>query len=75
MTIKKTKLEDVLEVISKWEKSNDAVFFGDFVEFDKNGDVTDESKMICYGKKTTIDIMLKEFNLLVKKEKGKFINW
>jgi hypothetical protein len=71
---KKTTLEDVLDVIKKWEKSNNVMFFGGFVSFDKDFNVNDD-RLICYGDKESIKISLDEFNKIFKSDKNKFINW
>ncbi len=70
----KTTLKDILKAISKWEKENDVMFFGDFVEFDKKGDYKD-GRMICFGDKKTLKITLDEFNKEFKEDKNEFINW
>ena len=81
MKSKKTKLTDVMNVIEKWSKDNDVMFFGSFVSFDKEkikknlSDVIDEGTYMCFGDKKTLKISLDEFNKMFKKEKEEFINW
>jgi beta-galactosidase GanA len=72
--VKKTTLKDVLNVISKWQQSNDVTFVGSFVEFDKKDNVIND-RLIAYGVKDVIKLELKGLQDELKKEKGKFINW
>lgn len=72
---KKTKLSDVYKVIHKWSKDNDGQFFGDFSQFTKDGEVSNDSKLICFGDRKTLSIAIKEFNRFFKEDKNEFINW
>ena len=72
--MKKTTLQDVLNIIEKWQKTNDVMFHGAFVSFDKESNVV-EDRMIAYGEKDVLKISLDEFNKEMKKEKDKFVNW
>lgn len=71
---KRTTLEDVINVISRWQKDNDVSFYGNFVSFDEDSNVI-EDRMMCYGEKDVIDSMREPFDELYKREKDKFINW
>lgn len=72
--IKKTTLENVLSVIRKWERSNDVVFIGSFLSFNKKCEVK-EDRLIAYGDRKAIKISLSELNKLIKEDKSEFINW
>jgi len=71
----KTTLRDVFKIIDKWQKENNVMFFGDFIEFDDNGNIEDKSAMIAYGNKKVLGIGLNEFTKLFNRDKNKFINW
>lgn len=71
---KKITLKNVLEVISKWQQSNNVTFVGSFVEFDKKDNVIGD-RLIAYGIKDVIKLELKGLQDELKKEKGKFINF
>ena len=78
--VKKTTLQDVMDVISKWDKSNeDACFIGHFVSFDhetkKEEDFVKECRLFGYGDKDMIKIGLKDLTDEVKKEKSDFVNF
>lgn len=76
---KKTTLEDVMSVISKWQEQNDTCFCGSFVSFDEDAknedDCIKEDRMIAYGGKKTIKIGLDELVKMIKEDKDEFINW
>ena len=72
--MKKTTLNDVLNVIAKWAKGKDVIFHGGFIEFGKDKEIVDD-RLIGLGDKGTVEISLKEVMKLVKSEKSKFINW
>ena len=74
--MKKTTLNDVLNVIKKWQKDNEVIFFGSFMEFDKTDKCeVKNDRIICYGDKETLKIGLDEFNKMFKEDKNKFTNW
>ena len=71
---RKTTLEDVLKIISKWSKDNDVCFYGSFMSFDKDSNV-DEDRLIVYGSKECIEISLEELTKFIKEDKEEFLNW
>jgi len=74
ITPKKTTLEDVFNVLRKWEKDNDVMFFGGFASFDKDYNIV-EDRLICFGDKEGLKLSLKDFNNFFKADKNEFINW
>lgn len=72
--MKKTTLKDVLNIIDKWQKDNDVIFYGGFIEFNKKGDVKAD-RMCAFGEKKALKIALQEFNKMFKENKNEFINW
>ena len=78
--VKKTTLQDVINVIKKWDDSNeDVCFVGHFVSFDhetKNEDeFVKECRLFGYGDKDMVKIGLKDLTDEVKKEKSDFVNF
>ena len=77
--VKKTTLQDVMDVIAKWDDSNDDVcFLGSFVSFGhetKNeNEFVKEYRMFGYGDKSMIKIGLEDLTDEIKKEKSDFVN-
>jgi len=78
--MKKTTLKNVLETISKWEADNNTCFIGSFVSFKKKlkgtEDDVKEERMLAFGDKELLEILLKVLLVTVEKSKSKdnFIN-
>ena len=64
------------KTISKWIDLNDKklIFFGAFVSFDDNGKVI-QDRIICYGYKKALEILIAEFKDTFDEDKKDFINW
>ena len=83
MKVAKVTLDDIMTLIHKWVEDNDGnvCFYGDFVQFDptKADASVDEhipdSRLICFGDKETLEIMVEEFNKMFEEEEEDFINW
>lgn len=75
--MKKTNTDILMDNIEKWIKeNNDQVsFVGSFTVFDKDGNVSDDSRMVAFGPKEVIKISLKELKKGIKNDKEDFINW
>ena len=71
------ELEKITKAISKWVKANDneVAFISDFIMFDEEDGVKDDSIYCAYGCKETLIMMLEDTLKEIKKEKGDFINW
>ena len=72
--IRKTTLNDVLSTLGKWSKDNTVMFYGTFIKFDKNYDVT-EDRLVAFGDKKSIKISLKELTKYLKESEDDFLNW
>jgi len=70
---KKTTLKDVTDMIAKWQKQNDVMFFGGFVTFNKDFDII-EDRLVAYGDKKSIQLSMKDLGNFIKDEKEDFIN-
>ncbi len=72
---KKVTLDNVLTMVQKYSKDNEAFFIGSFVEFDKKDEVKDTSRIIAFGPKGLLKISLDELRDGLKNDKDDFINW
>ena len=81
--VPKVTINDILAVVSKWIEDNEGnvCFFGDFVQFDPTkaevsvDEHIPDDRIICFGDKETLGVMLEEFNEMFEKEKEDFVNW
>jgi hypothetical protein len=81
--IKKTTLDDIINLIRKWEEDNDyyVCYYGNFISFDQNKMKRDEkniikdSGMVCFGPKDDLRIMRQAFQKKYKKEKDDYVIW
>lgn len=78
---KDVKLDEILEFISQWSKINNVCFFGNFISFDdkklenKEDDVIKEDRMLCFGDRETLAIMLGSFIEEFSRNTDEFIDW
>lgn len=71
------ELNNILEAIQKWIEKHDGnvQLIGSFVAFKgKDFDIIDD-RMLAYGPKKALRIILKELDEEVEKEKEDFVNW
>jgi len=83
MKVGEVTLNDIAALIGKWVNDNEGnvCFFGSFVQFDptKEDAGVDEhipdDRLMCFGDKETLEIMVEEFNKMFEEEEEDFINW
>jgi hypothetical protein len=73
--MRKTTLNDVMNVIAKWTKDHEGnvSFVGGFTAFNKKFEVTD-GRMIAFGHVDILKTEMDELEKELKKEK-EFVNW